>query len=274
MKHLLIRILFLAITLPMLIAADKEGGIIGTGVVGQITGLGQFEVSGMQFELDQNIPLDGVSSLRELEMGMILAVRAIREGNDWRATQIRRIQVVVGPVTSPSQVMGIPIIGDLPETGRVSIDGFWSEAGIVATRIEAIGPGEDSITGPVNQIKRVGNLMTDNGTQPSIEEDGILTIKGAYSDGSFVIRSTDVGLFKGIEPNLLMAEGYFSKPDQNGETRFIGTGARSTLENPGSQDLQIKSTRCSFNGRLDFELNEVRTSERETVVSLCANLPR
>ena len=274
MRNLLAKLLILVVTLPLLMAADKEGGIIGTGVVGQITGLGQFEVSGMQFKLENDIPIEGFESVQDLEMGMTLAVRASRRGDEWWATHIRRVQVMVGPVTSSSEVMGVPIIGELPDAERVSIDGFWSEAGIVATRIEVAREKEDSVTGPVDQLKRAFELVGSPSEFPEIDGDGIITLKGSYIGGKFVIQSTNTGLFEGIEPNLIMAEGYFSKPDENGETSFTGSGARSSVEKADTKDLQTRSIRCSFNGRADFELDDIEMPDRETAVSLCAILPR
>lgn len=274
MRQIFIKFLFLVFACASLTGADKEGGIIGTGVVGQITGLNQFEVSGMQFELDRNIPLVGLSSLQELEMGMTLAVRARREGDDWFATQIRRVHIAIGPITSDSEVMGIPVIGELPDAKRVSIDGFWSEDGIVATRIEVAENSKDSLTGPIAQIQRVGELVFINDDNSTIGKDRILKVSGTYNDGQFVVDSADNGLFEGAMPNLLMAEGYFSEPDGNGQTRFLGTGAQSAVGNIGNQDLKTKSTRCSFNGRIDFEFDEIPMPERETAVSLCINLPR
>ncbi len=274
MRTALLRLLFVICAFPLLIGADKEGGIIGTGVVGQITGLGQFEVSGMKFEIDKDVSIQGLESLRELDMGMTFAVRAKREGDDWFATHIRRVHVVVGPVTSNSEVMGIPVIGELPEGGRVRVDGFWSEEGIVASLIEPVADGEDSITGPIDQIERVGELLSADGTPLTIKEEGIITLNGLYESGKFTVNSSSTGLFDGEEPNLLMAEGYFSKPDKDGESSFLVTGARSAAQQNDPQGQQSKSVRCSYNGRTDFDFTEIQMPERETAIALCSSLPR
>ena len=274
MRNLLVRLVFLVFAVPVLLGSDKEGGIIGTGIVGQVTGLGQFEVSGMQFEIDQNVPTVGLDALQDVDIGMTIAVRAERQGEVWHATHIRRVHIIVGDVTSESEVMGVPVIGQIPDAKRVRVDGFWSEAGIVATRIEPVAAEEDSITGPASQIERVGKLLSSDGRSLAFDDDAIITLNGSYEDGTFIVRSSEVGLFDGSEPQLLMAEGYFSSADSNGEIRFLSTGARSNVQNVTIPGKRSKSVRCSYSGRTDFDLNQIDMPERETAFALCANLPR
>jgi len=272
MKKLVLALLLFVFALPIW-AADKEGGIVGTGIVGQVTGLSEFEVGGMQFETDAGIELIGLNSFADLKMGMTLAVRAERRGNEWQATQIRRILLLAGPVTGPSEVMGIPIVGDVPSSGRVAIDGFWSQAGIVATRIEQTTAEADEITGPADQIKRVGQLFSPDGSALELAGVDVVTLKGRYSDRRFSVQEQVTGLFAGIPPNLLMAQGFLSPSDSNDEYELLGTGSRSADPSLDRSDPQKKSTYCSFNGRLDFVLEDVAPHERETVISLCANIP-
>ena len=98
---------------------DKEGGIIGTGVVGEVTGVDAFEVGGMRFNLPENIELKGIDSVADLRMGMTLALSTQRDGSGWQATQLRRLPVLIGPVTGPGEVMGVRVTGDLPAEGAV-----------------------------------------------------------------------------------------------------------------------------------------------------------
>jgi len=65
MIRTLIATFILMLTWPAF-AGEKEGGIIGTGVIGQITGLDRFEVSGMQFDFASDIELKGLNSLADL----------------------------------------------------------------------------------------------------------------------------------------------------------------------------------------------------------------
>lgn len=59
-------------------AEEKEGGIIGTGVIGEVTGLQIFEVAGMRFNLPDTIGLDGIDRIEDLQVGMTLSLRAAR----------------------------------------------------------------------------------------------------------------------------------------------------------------------------------------------------
>jgi len=274
MRKVLSALFMCIILIPFLFAAEKEGGIVGTGVVGQVTNVDKFEVSGMLFEINQNMTIEGIESLEDIEMGMTLAVRTTREGDDWFATEIRRVPLLVGPVTGRSEVMGISVIGELPPAERVSVDGFWSEAGIVVTYVEAVSGGEDRIIGPVNKIQNVGELIPSDNVSLPLQEKGIFAATGVYRDGAFYVSGFEKGLFTGEQPNLLMAEGFFSRPDQNGETSLIVIDARQSVIGDNQTDLQKKSTVCAFNGRLDFDLEDVAEDERETVTALCSNLPR
>ena len=149
-----------------------------------------------------------------------------------------------------------------------------SEAGIVATRIEVVEDVEDMLSGPKNQLERYANFASQNQELDTVDENEFVSLNGTYKSGFFSVSSLDRGLFVGTEPNLMMAEGYFSMPDRNGESQFIGIGARSSANEQISRDHGSKSTRCSYNGRTDFVFDEIPLPERETVLALCSNLPR
>ena len=68
MKRFIAALFFLVLSAP-LFGNEKEGGIIGTGVVGRITSLDEFEVSGMRFNLPADINIKGIESQNDLPCG-------------------------------------------------------------------------------------------------------------------------------------------------------------------------------------------------------------
>ena len=92
-------------------AQEKEGGIIGTGVLGQVTALGSIYVNGLHITFSPDIVLEGAQDVKDLLPGMTVAVSVQNDNGVWVAHSIRRVSSLVGPVTGPSEVMGVKVVG-------------------------------------------------------------------------------------------------------------------------------------------------------------------
>lgn len=251
---------------------EKEGGIIGTGAIGQVTGIGEFEVNGMRFTLPTETTVDGVDSIADLDIGMTIAMRAENDGAEWRTTYLRRLPVLVGPVTGPSEVMGMTVIGDVPDKGWVSVDGFWSEAGVIASRVVRVGEGVQRITGPFSTDGRVGSLAIVSDISPDLRDGDIVAAEGQFSDGVFRVTGLESTIFRGRAPELILTSGYPSTPDESGMYRLLGTGAEAMSGGSQSVHPEEKITRCALRGKLDFDLAALESTERAVVIAFCPEI--
>ncbi len=254
-------------------AEDKEGGIIGTGVVGEVTGLQTFEVAGMRFNLPDTLELDGIDRIEDLRMGMTLSLRAARDGEGWKAVELRRLPVLIGPVTGENEVMGVPVIGDLPKDGRVVIDGFWSVRGVVATRVTAAERGVDQVTGRYHPEGTVGTVQLLGGPEHKAEPGDIVTVSGKYQSGGFAIADMEIGVFDGTAPDLLLAEGFFDTPDEAGNAKLLNADARIDVSRTAIvQDQKVR--RCALRGRFDYERDALSEEDAQTLNDFCISALR
>ena len=100
--------------------------------------------------------LKGVNTVDDLRMGMTVALSAERDGSGWQTTQLRRIPVLIGPITGAGEVMGVAVEGELPAEGSVIIDGYWTDDGVIATRVSPAGASKSQITGRFDPTGAIG----------------------------------------------------------------------------------------------------------------------
>lgn len=261
--------LLLWIALP-LNAQQKEGGIIGTGVLGQITALGSIYVNGLHIRFDPDVETRGIASAQDLGRGMTVAAIVTPDGPDWRATSIRRIPALTGPITAPGHVMGVPVTGlDRATTGWVRIDGFWTTNGVQATRIAQIAPTQAEAAGPYAAGPQIGTLRFAGLTPRRLENGRHATIRGRYEDGAFQVDHLQKGLFSGPTPQLVLAQGYLSTPEPSGLYRLIGADAVSYTDDPSMAIPPTPVTLCALDGRLDFDAANLSPEAQQKAARLC-----
>ena len=259
----------LAVAQPLL-ADEKEGGIIGTGVLGQITALGSIHVNGLRIGFAPDMALDGIDGTDQLAPGMTVAAAVHETDDGWDAISLRRLPILVGPVTGGGEAMGVPVLGDaLPESGWVRIDGFWSEDGIVASRIEPVAPANAFASGPYDPRGRVGQVPFGGMTPEHLEPGDIITVSGAFENGQLGVDVLQKGLFLNAEPHLILAEGYLSVPDATGVYRMIGVGVTAYTEQPAMVNTQEKVLRCAYGGAMDFDIGALDPTGQALVSEIC-----
>jgi hypothetical protein len=249
-------------------AEEKEGGIIGTGVIGQITALDQFEVSGMQFDFASDIELKGLSRLEDLRMGMTLALSTGRDGSSWHIKTLQHMPLLSGPITAPGEVMGVPIAGTLPASGTVQVDGFWSENGIDASRIVEVAQDYAQITGVYDGLGLVGQVPVKGAVLSDFSAGRTLTVSGQFENGRIAVDTAVEGPFMGASPDLVLLEGYFQPMTASNSLSLQGVAiASAASERVVGLDQLVR--RCSLNGRTDFLLSDLTQSDAEMVNSFC-----
>ncbi len=274
MKRILLVLSLLMFATP-LFGDEKEGGIVGTGVVGSVTAVDQFEVSGMRFGFASGLELKGLESLDDLRMGMTLVLSTAPDGNAWQATQLRHVPVLSGPVTGPNEVMGVPVAGDLEDAASVTVDGFWSKTGVVASRISPAPAGIQQVTGvyDADQVT-VGTVKLQAEPSLALADGKIITVTGRFENGVLVAETVDTELFMGKAPELILVEGFFSEPNERDEVSLNGVAVAAVAED-STIDPATQVRRCALRGRLDFALNDLPAKELATIESFCATvLPR
>lgn len=252
-------------------AQEKEGGIIGTGVLGQITALGSIYVNGQYIQFTPEMEIEGVANVSELEPGMTVAAGVIADGSNWRANTLRRIPVLVGPVTGENEVMNVKVQGEtLPASGWVIVDGFWSTHGVQASRVASTSADTAIVSGPFGPGGFVG-MVPFSGISPEHLDIGQhITVTGSFEQSRLNSESLRHGVFIGTQPELVLAEGYLSQPDPAGLYRLIGSNAIAYTETPSMVDVTQRVILCSINGKLDFKPSELKPSQRAQAEEMCA----
>lgn len=251
-------------------ADEKEGGIIGTGVIGQITGLDEFEVSGMRFGFAPDIQLEGVDALEDLRMGMTLVLSTGRDGTAWQIKTLQHMPLLTGPVTAPGEVMGVPVAGALPTEGIVQVDGFWSDAGIVASRISPVAQGVAQVTGIYDGRGFVGLVPVRGGDLSDVAAGQTLTVSGRFETDAIIVEDANQGPFAGQPPDLILLEGVFLPMASSDSLSLQGVAVTSTAaEQDGGRGDLVR--RCALKGRTDFQRSELNSVEEELVSSFCVS---
>ncbi|MEO0624696.1 MAG: hypothetical protein AAF183_21180 [Pseudomonadota bacterium] len=273
MMQRLVLALILFLSFGVTSAEEKEGGIIGTGVVGEVTALDTFEVAGMRFNLPETVVLTGIDRIEDLRMGMTLSLRAARDGEGWQATELRHLPVLIGPITGENEVMGVPVFGDLPKGGAVVIDGFWSTQGVVATRVTPTERGVDQVIGRYDPEGSVGTVRLLGEHTVNAERGDVIMVTGKYQRDGFAVVDTEIGVFKGAVPDLLLVEGFFDEPNPAGDAILLTIDARMAL-NGGAAGSDQKVRRCALHGRVDYERSTLSEGDVKTIDDFCISETR
>lgn len=269
----MIRTFVLSLTFMLalpLFAEENEGGIIGTGVIGQITGLDQFEVSGMRFDFAPDMELRGVQAVEDLRIGMTLAMSTGRDGEAWQVKTLQHMPVLSGPITAPGEVMGVPVAGALPASGEVQVDGFWSETGIVASRITEFSEDMAQVSGIYDGRGQVGQVLVDGESLSEFSAGQLLTVQGPYVDGTILAESVVQGPFIDATPDLFLLEGVFQPMPATDSVSLHGYAVANAAAEQGLEFDELVR-RCALRGRTDFLRSTLNEIEEEMVNSFCVS---
>ncbi|MCB2109755.1 MAG: hypothetical protein H6895_13850 [Defluviimonas sp.] len=229
-------------------AQTKEGGIIGTGIVGIVTDLGSIWVNGQHIRYDPGTEVEGPFGTRPasaLRPGDCVAVLAEPEGDGWRALSIREMRALVGPVETVGAghltVMGIAVdtkgakMTATPKTGDwVAVSGLWKEDGVMASKVDP-APGDMAmVSGSFSDaggIPRVGAVTLD-GIRPHHARPGdVMTAMGHPGTGTIDAETVELGIFA-QEPGTVIAQGYLSRPVEGGFYTLLGSGLVAFAQDP------------------------------------------
>ncbi len=251
---------------------EREGGILGTGIVGTITRLSSIIVNGQRITFPPDLPVKnelGPLIASQLVPGDTVAVVASLTGATWKAQNIRRIIPIIGPVSevnSDETGITLEVMGTLvrlpelttPTVKRgdwVAISGLWQDEDVVATRVEVIPPRQHAvITGSnlsvgASRISKIGNTLIAGIIPKHIQPGDVIQVTGAPEAGSIHATSLETGIFGG-EVGLVQAEGYLSPPSSTGLYTLLGSGMVAFTNQPDMIDETAKVLVCGYNGKL------------------------
>ncbi len=238
---------------------EREGGILGTGIVGTITALGSIYVNG------QHILFDDGMAVENLLPGHTVAVLAHPEGTRWRATDIRQILPLVGPAqVSPDgqlTIMGTRVLtpdgvaSDIAAGDWVAVSGVWQAGYVIATRVDPVSdPVNARIEGTVfdtqsDQPLRLGGTEI-TGLRPQHLQDGdVIRATGTPTGDSLQVSQLETGVFASA-PGVVLIEGYFSAPQPSGLYTVLGSNIVSYTDSPEMIDPLAKQLICSRAGMM------------------------
>ena len=228
---------------------DREGGIVGTGIVGTITKLGSIYVNGQRiiFPPDMIVasPL-GIITADMLGVGETVVVEATFDSGSWSADQISQYLPVVGPVSAAgadgfavlgSEILinkktafgGVADAGALENGDWVAVNGLWRGSSVIASRVVKIDRQDQAIivgsyrSGGTDAPAYVGGTAIIGMSFRHAQPNYVMTVSGVPGQNGIVARSVAVGLFTRPVGKILM-EGYLSQPGPQGLYTIYGSG--------------------------------------------------
>jgi len=213
---------------------EREGGIIGTGIVGTITELGSIIVNAQRvtFEADDMaVSALGDRPAADLRPGETVIVAAYPKGANWQAQTIEVFYPVIGPVDLTDgaiSVMGTGIdvqnldaasqrvLGSLRTGDWIAVNGLWKDARVQASTVSAISPTKARISGSFMQVGASRFVI------------GETVVAGL---DIIAAESVRIGLFSTPMRSILI-EGYLSTPDSQGVYTVLGSGFVAFTDDP------------------------------------------
>ncbi len=238
---------------------EREGGILGTGIVGTITALGSIYVNG------QHILFDDDLGVEHLLPGHTVAVLAQPEGARWRASDVRQILPLVGPaqISTDGQlaVMGTPVLlaedlrADIATGDWIAVSGLWQAGRVIATRIDPVNGGTSArIEGTLFEVGEDRPLLLGGtaitGLQPQHLQDGdVIRVTGKPVGNSLLVSQLETGVFADA-PGTILIEGYFSAPKASGLYTVLGSNIVSYTDTPEMIDPNARQFFCGRVGEM------------------------
>ena len=262
---------------------EKEGGILGTGIVGTITGLGSIVVNGQHIEFDPSLTIgDGLTATtaNALIPGHTVAIVAHKDDGTWRAVSIRQVLPLVGPATiDPDgrlRVLGTHVVPPSDQAPPVdgdwvAVSGLWQDRQVVASRLESLPSDaaariEGSILEQTTDEPLVVGETRIVGIVPQHVETGdVVRAFGTAAQDAFEANRLETGLFVD-SPSIVLAEGYLSSPGPTGLYTLLGSNLVAFTENPTMIDSTIRLFACGRSGEIDTTVPTEAPGRNQSVV--------
>ncbi|KZL25851.1 hypothetical protein [Pseudovibrio sp. Ad37] len=267
---------------------EREGGILGTGIVGTITRLGSIIVNDQRITFPPDLPVKnelGPLTALQLMPGDTVAVVAALTGLNWEAKSIRRIVPIIGPVSEVKsgetgrilEIMGtfihVPeaIATKVKQGDWVAISGLWQAEDVLATRVEVVPPRQSAVIIGSNlsvgasNVPQIGNTLIAGIIPQHVQSGDVIRVTGVPEAGSIRAMSLEAGIFDG-KVGLVQAEGYLSPPNSTGLYTLLGSGMVAFTDQPDMIDETAKVVVCGYDGELGSD--QTKAAEPELLEKL------
>ncbi|MFA3920600.1 DUF5666 domain-containing protein [Ruegeria hyattellae] len=268
---------------------EREGGIIGTGIVGTITQLGSVFVNNLRIEVSDGMQVVGsvpAMTAADLRPGHTVAIITERQDDGWHARHIRKVLPVVGKVTALGDgeiaVLGTRVdLGgqstDLRVGDWVAVSGLWQEQRVRASRIERLAgtAHRARLSGTYLGPDPTGNTVIGgslvSGIDPQHLQPGdLVRVYGQPTPDGIEALRLETGLFDETV-GLIQVQGYYSRPQPDGLYTVLGSGLVSYTDRPEMISPDDRVIRCGQQGRLRVE-QATGAAETEQVAHLLTEL--
>lgn len=255
---------------------EREGGIIGTGIVGTITHLGSVHVNGLHIRIDDALPVAGAVppiAAGALRPGHTVAIIATHDGEGWTAQSIRQVLPLVGEVTA-SDAGELTVLGTRIETTGLSQDvdvgdwiavsGLWQQSKVIASRIDVLADADHlaQVSGSYLGADPSGNVLVGGtvitGINPQHLQPGdLVRVTGRPEPGGVAATHLETGLFHDTV-GVVQVQGYFSEPLSSGLYTVLGSGLVAYTSQPAMIDTGFSVVQCGQEGILNTEFDRER----------------
>lgn len=269
----------------------REGGLTGTGIVGEITALGSIVVNGHRITFPDSLPVTsetGEKAASALVPGDVVAVAVTADQQGWAAHAIQQIHSVIGPVSAIDgnqlTVLGVSVespgaLSGLKVNDWVAVQGFWTRYGIQATRIESIAPRktaslQGSYVKPVTDqgTTTIGTAtLAISGLEHASPGD-VLRVSGPVKDNRLQVTDIYLGVFSHLV-GVVLVEGYFSDVAASGHYTVNGSGLSSYTDNLAQTMPAGRVQVCGIDGDLLQSDDGVSDETRKQLATLGCDLP-
>ncbi len=258
----------------------SEGGVGGTGIVGLLYSANDLSVNGLRLEAAGDLAVEallGPRRIEDLAFGHALTVEAAAaSGGRLLARSIAVTYPLIGSVEALTDTgfrclgvevtveAGAPLVDgagralSLAPGQRVAVSGLWRGDGVVASRVELLGPATplDVAAGTVKAAGEAGGLRV-GGVALTIPESmtppplgGFATVIGRRVGARLVAGRLEVGRFRGRAGPLqrLSIEGYLEPVEAAPGYTVSGLGHSF---DPDAKLAALAGERTLFVGRYD-----------------------
>lgn len=268
---LLMLCIWIAAPLRAYTAEEREGGLVGTGVIGVlgvVTGLGSIHVNGMRITYDPALHVEtafGSASPDTIVPGHTVQIEARQRDGTWVARSIQRHQPLIAPVEAISRgrirvlgttveiAEGIAIIGTIRRGTWIDVSGLWRGDTLVASRIEMVPPQRmialrGTLTGSSTTGWYVGGVRVAGIRSSHLKAGQAVAVRGRAMrarDGGTFVRAQDYALRDFSEDtDRAVVEGYLSTPSLYGTYTVFGSGATALAADRGMAMPDWRGLHC------------------------------
>lgn len=239
---------------------ETEGGIIGTGITGVVTAVGNVSVNGENVWIPAGLAAKAAANLMP---GHVVAMKVTPHNAEWRAVTLKQVFALVGPLERDSynnwSVLGSILFG-LDDSGLepgdwVAVSGLWNRDGVTVSRVDHVEPGIAQVSGSylgadADGAVKIGTSRLFGDALSGLAPGEFVQVSGRPSGNGIEVEAVDAGLYDNpVQVSLI--EGYFSPArGDNGLYTVYGSGLIAYTENPQMLDILTRTRMCGVDGQL------------------------